>query len=56
MCAAFLSFEIGQRDKPFVSEAENELRTPRPDLLDRKYASDFSGESLRNQYKVTMAY
>lgn len=52
----FSSFEIGQRDKPFVSEAEHELRTPRPDLLDRKYASDFSGESLRNQYKVSIAY
>lgn len=42
----------GQRDKPFVSESEHELRTPRPDLLDRPYAPDYSGESFRNQYKV----
>lgn len=43
---------LGQRDKPFVSESEHELRTPRPDLLDRPYAPDYSGESFRNQYKV----
>lgn len=43
----------GQRDKPFVSESEHELRTPRPDLLDRPYAPDYSGESFRTQYKVS---
>ncbi|XP_037956815.1 mucin-2 [Teleopsis dalmanni] len=42
---------IGQRDKPFVNDEENNLRTPRPDLLDRPYAPDYSGESFRNQYK-----
>ncbi|XP_011176423.2 mucin-2 isoform X1 [Zeugodacus cucurbitae] len=42
---------IGQRDKPFVNDEENSLRTPRPDLLDRPYAPDYSGESFRNQYE-----
>ncbi|XP_039493583.1 mucin-2 isoform X1 [Drosophila santomea] len=42
---------IGQRDKPFVNDEENSLRTPRPDLLDRPYAPDYSGESFRSQYK-----
>ncbi|KAH8395521.1 hypothetical protein KR222_000447, partial [Zaprionus bogoriensis] len=42
---------IGQRDKPFVNDEENNLRTPRPDLLDRPYAPDYAGESFRNQYK-----
>ncbi|XP_055908251.1 mucin-2 [Eupeodes corollae] len=42
---------IGQRDKPFVPDGENHLRTPRPDLLDRPYAPDYSGESFRNQFK-----
>lgn len=42
---------IGQRDKPFVPEEENMQRTPRPDLLDRPYAPDYSGESFRNEYK-----
>ncbi|XP_075144995.1 jiangshi isoform X2 [Haematobia irritans] len=42
---------IGQRDKPFVNEEENNLRTPRPDLLDRPYAPDYSGESFRSQYQ-----
>lgn len=42
----------GQRDKPFVNDEENNLRTPRPDLLDRPYAPDYSGESFRSQYKV----
>ncbi|XP_036233270.2 probable serine/threonine-protein kinase nek3 [Bactrocera oleae] len=42
---------IGQRDKPFVNDEENSLRTPRPDLLDRPYAPDYSGESFRDQYK-----
>ncbi|EDW66686.1 uncharacterized protein js isoform X1 [Drosophila virilis] len=42
---------IGQRDKPFVNDEENNLRTPRPDLLDRPYAPDYSGESFRSQYK-----
>ncbi|XP_055856283.1 mucin-2 isoform X3 [Episyrphus balteatus] len=42
---------IGQRDKPFVPDEENHLRTPRPDLLDRPYAPDYSGESFRNQFK-----
>lgn len=41
----------GQRDKPFVNDEENNLRTPRPDLLDRPYAPDYSGESFRNQYQ-----
>lgn len=48
----FGSTHAGQRDKPFVSESEHELRTPRPDLLDRPYAPDYAGESFRNQYKV----
>lgn len=43
---------LGQRDKPFVRDDEHELRTPRPDLLDRPYAPDYTGESLRKQYKV----
>ncbi|KAH8311648.1 hypothetical protein KR044_007342 [Drosophila immigrans] len=42
---------IGQRDKPFVNDEENNLRTPRPDLLDRPYAPDYGGESFRSQYK-----
>ncbi|XP_030373962.1 mucin-5AC isoform X2 [Scaptodrosophila lebanonensis] len=46
---------IGQRDKPFVNDEENSLRTPRPDLLDRPYAPDYSGESFRNQYKQLTA-
>ncbi|KAH8360026.1 hypothetical protein KR093_010230 [Drosophila rubida] len=44
---------IGQRDKPFVNDEENNLRTPRPDLLDRPYAPDYGGESFRSQYKVS---
>ncbi|XP_067644626.1 uncharacterized protein js [Eurosta solidaginis] len=46
---------IGQRDKPFVNDEETSLRTPRPDLLDRPYAPDYSGESFRNQYKQLSA-
>lgn len=46
----------GQRDKPFVRDDEQQLRTPRPDLLDRPYAPDYSGESFRNQYKVSHFY
>ncbi|XP_037924499.1 uncharacterized protein LOC119660164 isoform X2 [Hermetia illucens] len=42
---------IGQKDKPFVPEEEHQQRTPRPDLLDRPYAPDYSGESFRNNYK-----
>ncbi|XP_035774820.1 mucin-5AC-like [Anopheles albimanus] len=42
---------IGQRDKPFVPEEENEIRTPRPDLLDRPDALDFGGPSLKNFFK-----
>lgn len=55
MCNVFLcNLKTGQRDQPFVSEDEkyHELRTPRPDLLDRPYAPDYSGESFRKQYKV----
>lgn len=44
----------GQRDKPFVNDEENNLRTPRPDLLDRPYAPDYAGESFRSQYKVSV--
>uniref|UniRef100_A0A336MMM2 CSON003794 protein n=1 Tax=Culicoides sonorensis TaxID=179676 RepID=A0A336MMM2_CULSO len=42
-----------QRDQPFVTEEERiyEIRTPRPDILDRPYAPDYSGESFRKQYK-----
>lgn len=48
---------IGQRDKPFVPEEENEIRTPRPDLLDRPYAPDYAGESYRRQYnKVSIRF
>lgn len=46
---------IGQRDKPFVSEFEHELRTPRPDLTDQPYSSDYSGDSFRSQFKVSAA-
>ncbi|XP_070137720.1 uncharacterized protein js [Drosophila bipectinata] len=46
---------IGQRDKPFVNDEENNLRTPRPDLLDRPYAPDYSGESFRSQYKQQLS-
>lgn len=46
---------IGQRDKPFVSEFEHELRTPRPDLSDQPYSSDYSGNSFRSQFKVSAA-
>lgn len=46
---------IGQRDKPFVSEFEHELRTPRPDLSDQPYSSDYSGDSFRSQFKVSAA-
>ncbi|XP_059619324.1 uncharacterized protein LOC132263538 [Phlebotomus argentipes] len=46
---------IGQRDKPFVGEEEHELRTPRPDLLDRPYSPDYSGESFRKHFKTTPA-
>ncbi|KNC28166.1 hypothetical protein FF38_04349, partial [Lucilia cuprina] len=46
---------IGQRDKPFVNDEENSLRTPRPDLLDRPYAPDYSGESFRNQYQKSLS-
>ncbi|GAB0092297.1 uncharacterized protein DMENIID0001_072870 [Sergentomyia squamirostris] len=46
---------IGQRDKPFVGEEEHELRTPRPDLLDRPYSPDYSGESFRRHFKTTPA-
>uniref|UniRef100_A0A1B0A3M0 Chitin-binding type-2 domain-containing protein n=1 Tax=Glossina pallidipes TaxID=7398 RepID=A0A1B0A3M0_GLOPL len=42
---------IGQRDKPFVNDEEENIRTPRPDLLDRPYAPDYSGESFRTQYQ-----
>ncbi|KAL1397543.1 hypothetical protein pipiens_002505 [Culex pipiens pipiens] len=37
---------IGQRDKPFVPEDENEVRTPRPDLLDSPYSASFAGEPI----------
>lgn len=43
---------IGQRDKPFVGAEENVQRTPRPDLKDRPYAADYSGESFRRHYQV----
>jgi hypothetical protein len=48
----FSPCNTGQKDKPFVPEEENEIRTPRPDLLDRPYAPDYSGESFRNTFKV----
>lgn len=43
----FLTSHTGQRDKPFVSDDEHDLRTPRPDLFERSYATDFAGESFR---------
>ncbi|XP_053671418.1 proteoglycan 4 [Anopheles nili] len=46
---------IGQRDKPFVPEEENEIRTPRPDLLDRPDALDFGAPSLKNFFKASAA-
>lgn len=51
ICVSYKTISTGQRDKPFVNEEENNLRTPRPDLLDRPYAPDYSGESFRNQYQ-----
>uniref|UniRef100_A0A182JX54 Chitin-binding type-2 domain-containing protein n=1 Tax=Anopheles christyi TaxID=43041 RepID=A0A182JX54_9DIPT len=42
---------IGQRDKPFVPEEENEIRTPRPDLLDGPDGLDFGAPSLKNFFK-----
>lgn len=36
-----------------MGEDENELRTPRPDLRDRPYSADYSGESFRRHYKVS---
>lgn len=46
-------FFIGQRDKPFVPEDENEIRTPRPDLLDRPYSAGFHMDTLKyNFFKV----
>lgn len=50
----FMLCSSGQRDKPFVNDEENNLRTPRPDLLDRPYAPDYAGESFRSQYKVSV--
>ncbi|XP_062560957.1 uncharacterized protein LOC134225139 [Armigeres subalbatus] len=44
---------IGQRDKPFVTDDENELRTPRPDLLDTPYAAGFNMESLKYNFFKT---
>ncbi|XP_055644114.1 mucin-2 [Toxorhynchites rutilus septentrionalis] len=44
---------IGQRDKPFVPEEENEVRTPRPDLLDRPYASAYNGEPFKFNFIKT---
>lgn len=45
---------LGQKDKPFVGEGENVERTPRPDLKDKPYSADYSGESFRRHYKVTL--
>ncbi|XP_058055824.1 uncharacterized protein KIAA1522 [Anopheles bellator] len=45
---------IGQRDKPFVPEEENEIRTPRPDLLDQPDALDFVGPALMSFFKATI--
>ncbi|XP_058447342.1 putative mediator of RNA polymerase II transcription subunit 26 [Malaya genurostris] len=44
---------IGQRDKPFVAEDENEIRTPRPDLLDRPYSASFAGEPIMYNFIKT---
>lgn len=41
----------GQRDKPFVRDDEYDVRTPRPDLLNRPYASEYTGD-YRDQYNV----
>lgn len=38
---------LGQRDKPFVRDDEHDVRTPRPDLFDKPYATDFAGETFR---------
>ncbi|XP_058822361.1 mucin-2 [Topomyia yanbarensis] len=45
---------IGQRDKPFVAEDENEIRTPRPDLLDRPYSASFAGEPIMYNFIKTI--
>jgi len=44
---------IGQKDALFVREDENvhEFRTPRPDLFDRPYSTDYSGESFKRLFK-----
>lgn len=42
---------IGQRDKPFVRDDEYDVRTPRPDLLNRPYAPNYSGD-YRDQFNV----
>lgn len=44
---------IGQRDKPFVTDDENELRTPRPDLLDTPYAAGYNMDSFKYNYFKT---
>ncbi|XP_055546774.1 mucin-2 isoform X2 [Wyeomyia smithii] len=44
---------IGQRDKPFVGEDENEIRTPRPDLLDRPYSASFAGQPIMYNFIKT---
>lgn len=44
---------IGQRDKPFVPEDENEVRTPRPDLLDRPYSAGFHMDALKYNFFKT---
>ncbi|XP_038118488.1 mucin-5AC isoform X1 [Culex quinquefasciatus] len=44
---------IGQRDKPFVPEDENEVRTPRPDLLDSPYSASFAGEPIMYNFIKT---
>ncbi|XP_029727930.1 mucin-5AC-like isoform X1 [Aedes albopictus] len=44
---------IGQRDKPFVTDDENELRTPRPDLLDTPYAAGFNMDAFKYNYFKT---
>ena len=44
----------GQRDKPFVRDDEYDVRTPRPDLFDKPYATDFAGETFRKVRSIKM--
>lgn len=52
-----ISLPLGQKDELFVRDDEklHETRTPRPDLGDRPYAFDYSGESFRKIFNVSIS-